>query len=182
MREVELKSVVDDVAERRARIESAGARLVYAGRLLDRRYDFPDRSMSSRDHVLRLRIYENAGGTRALLDWKGETKYEHGYKVREEISTPADDADALAKILEMLGYVVIIEVDRQIFQYELDETTIRFEEYPLMDPLVEVEGSGEGIESAISVLGLPRTGFTSERLTDFVLRFEARTGQRAILS
>ena len=78
MREVELKSVVDDVAERRARIESAGARLVYAGRLLDRRYDFPDRSMSSRDHVLRLRIYENAEGTRALLDWKGETKYEHG--------------------------------------------------------------------------------------------------------
>src|SRR5690242_1940587 len=113
MREIELKSVVDDVAERRARIESAGAKLVYAGRLLDRRYDFPDRSMSSRDHVLRLRIYENAGGTRALLDWKGETKYEHGYKVREEISTPADDADALAKILEMLGYIVIIEVDRQ---------------------------------------------------------------------
>jgi predicted adenylyl cyclase CyaB len=182
MREVELKSVVDDVAERRARLESAGAKLVYSGRLLDRRYDFPDRSMALRDHVLRLRIYENADGTRPVLDWKGETRYEHGYKVREEISTPAEDADALARILEMLGYVVTIEVDRQIFQYELGEATVRFEEYPLMDALVEIEGTAEAIESAISILGLPRTGFTSDRLTDFVLRFEARTGQRAILS
>src|SRR5438874_1728038 len=182
MREVELKSVVDDVAERRARIESAGAKLVYSGRLLDRRYDFPDRSMALRDHVLRLRIYENADGTRSVLDWKGETRYEQGYKVREEISTPAEDADALARILEMLGYIVTIEVDRQIFQYELAEAIVRFEEYPLMDALVEVEGTAEAIESAIAVLNMPRTGFTSERLTDFVLRFEARTGQRAILS
>lgn len=131
------------MAERRARIESAGAKLVYSGRLLDRRYDFPDRSMALRDHVLRLRIYENADGTQPVLDWKGETRYEHGYKVREEISTPAEDADALAQILEMLGYVVTIEVDRQIFQYELGEATVRFEEYPLMDPLVEVEGTAE---------------------------------------
>ena len=182
MREVELKSVVDDVPERRSRIESAGAKLVYSGRLLDRRYDFPDRSMTLRDHVLRLRIYENADVTRAVLDWKGETRYEHGYKIREEISTPAEDADALAKILEMLGFIVTAEVDRRIFQYELGDAVMRFEEYPLMDSLVEVEGSPEAIESAISVLGLPRTGFTSDRLTDFVLRFEARTGQRAILS
>jgi predicted adenylyl cyclase CyaB len=182
MREVELKSVVDDVAERRARIESAGAKLVYSGRLLDRRYDFPDRSMALRDHVLRLRLYENEDGARTALDWKGETRYEHGYKVREEISTATRDAEGLAKILEMLGFIVIAEVDRQIFQYELGEATVRFEEYPLMDPLVEVEGTADAIESAISSLGLPRTGFTSERLTDFVARFEARTGQRAILS
>src|SRR5438105_5996151 len=151
MREVELKSVVDNVAERRAHIEAAGAKLVYSGRLLDRRYDFPDRSMALRDHVLRLRIYENADGTRAVLDWKGETRYDHGYKVREEISTTAEDSDALAKILEMLGYVVTIEVDRQIFQYEHGDAVVRFEEYPLMDSLVEVEGTPEAIESAISV-------------------------------
>ena len=182
MREVELKSVVDDVAERRARIEAAGAKLVYSGRLLDRRYDFPDRSMALRDHVLRIRIYENADGIRAVLDWKGETRYDRGYKVREELSTPAEDADALARILEMLGFIVTAEVDRQIFQYELGGAMVRFEEYPLMDSLVEVEGSPEAIELAISAVDLPRTGFSSERLTDFVLRFEARTGQRAILS
>lgn len=182
MREVELKSVVDDVAVRRAQVEAAGGRLVYLGRLLDRRYDFPDRSLTIRDHVLRLRIYESGDARKAMLDWKGETRYEHGFKVREEISTPADDADALTQILEMLGFVVTMEVDRQIAQYELSSAIVRFEEYPEMDALVEVEGSHEAIESAISLTGLPRTGFTSERLTDFVARYEARTGRRAILS
>lgn len=182
MREVELKSVVDDVPARRALVEAAGGKLVYAGRLLDRRYDYPDRSLTIRDHVLRLRIYESGGVREAMLDWKGETRYEHGFKVREEVSTPADDADGLAQILEMLGFVVTIQVDREIAQYELGDAVVRFEEYPEMDPLVEVEGTPEAIEQAISLIGLPRTGFTSERLTDFVARFEARTGRRAILS
>lgn len=182
MREVELKSVVDDVPARRALVEAAGGRLVHVGRLLDRRYDFPDRSLTDRDHVLRLRIYESGDVRRAMLDWKGETRYEHGFKVREEVSTPAEDADALAQILELLGFVVTIQVDREIAQYELGDAIVRFEEYPEMDALVEIEGTPEAIESAVSVLGLPRTGFTSERLTDFVARYEARTGRRALLS
>ena len=32
------------------------------------------------------------------------------------------------------------------------------------------------------MLGLPREGFTSDRLPDFAGRFEARTGTRAALS
>jgi predicted adenylyl cyclase CyaB len=182
MREIELKSVVDDVHARRAIVEAAGGRLIYAGRLLDRRYDFPDRSMTARDHVLRLRLYDSGETRRAVLDWKGETRYEHGFKIREEVSTGVENADALAQILEALGFVVTAEVDRQIAQYEIGEAVVRFEEYPEMDPLVEVEGTPEAIESAISVIGLPRTGFTSERLTDFVTRYEARTGRRSILS
>ncbi len=182
MREVELKSVVDDVPARRARVEAAGGRLVYAGRLLDRRYDFPDRSMTLRDHVLRLRIYDSGDTRTAMLDWKGETRYERGFKVREEVSTPAEDADALSQILELLGFVVTIEVNRQIAQYELAGSVVRFEEYPEMDPLVEIEGTPEAIESAVAVIGLPRSGFTSERLTEFVARFEERTGRRALLS
>jgi predicted adenylyl cyclase CyaB len=106
MREVELKSVVDDVLSRRAQVETAGGKLVYAGRLLDRRYDYPDRSLTIRDHVLRVRVYESGAVQKAMLDWKGETRYEHGFKVREEVSTPVEDADALTKILEMLGFVV----------------------------------------------------------------------------
>ena len=59
---------------------------------------------------------------------------------------------------------------------------MRLERYPRMDDLVEVEGSVENIERAIDRTGLPRAGFTSERLPDFVRRFEERTGTRAALS
>ena len=51
-----------------------------------------------------------------------------------------------------------------------------------MDLLVEVEGLPEAIERAIESIGLPRAGFTSARLPEFVADYEARTGQRAALS
>ena len=182
MLEVELKSVVDDVRLRRSAVEAAGGKLVYEGRLLDLRYDVPDRSLMMRDHVLRLRVYESANSRKVLLDWKGETRYEDGYKVREELSTLVDDPEVLRQIVERLGYVVTTEIDRHIAQYELDGVTVRFEEYPEMDALVEVEGEPEAIERVISLIGMPRTGFTSERLLDFMIRYEARTGRRAVLS
>jgi predicted adenylyl cyclase CyaB len=177
--EVELKSVVDDVARRRTAIERAGASLVYAGRLEDRRWDTPDRALAARDHVLRVRTYRADGDVRAELDWKGPTRREEGYKLREEIDVSTTDPDALGEILARIGYEVSMAIDREIAQYELGDTIVRFEQYPRMDDLVEVEGTPEGIERAIAALGLPRDGFTTDRLPEFVQRYEARTGQRA---
>jgi adenylate cyclase class IV len=186
MREVELKGVfTDDAAATTARraLEGAGATLTFEGRLEDRRYDTPDRTLALRDYVLRLRVYRDGARRveRSSLDFKGPTGYADGYKVREEQSLSTDDPDALARILELLGYVVTREIDRQIAQFEHAGAIVRFERYPRMDTLVEVEGAPEAIERAILALGVPRANFTSERLPDFVMRFEVRTGQRAAL-
>lgn len=182
MREVELKAAVPDLAAARAAAERAGARLAYEGRLEDRRYDMPDRALSGRDFVVRLRVYRRDGTVAsAALDWKGPTSYSGGYKVREELSSGVTDPDALATILDKLGYVVTREIDREIAQYELHGATVRFERYPRMDVLVEVEGEPEAIERAIGSLGMPRDAFTSERLPAFVARYESRTGGRAAL-
>jgi predicted adenylyl cyclase CyaB len=182
MLEVELKSVVDDVDRCRAAVERAGATLVFAGRLEDRRWDTPDRAMLARDHVLRVRVYRGGGHSRAELDWKGPTRRDGTYKLREELGTSVSDPDALEQILAQLGYEVSIAIDRVIVQYDLGGTMIRFEHYPRMDDLVEVEGTPEQIEQAIGVLGLAREGFTTDRLPDFVRRYEARTGGRAAIS
>lgn len=182
MREVEVKSVVDDFEGRQARARAAGARLLFVGTLHDRRYDKPDRSMIARDHVLRLRVQRAGEQVEAWLDWKGPTMYEAGYKVREEISVPVADAPGIALLLERLDYVVTIEIEREIVTYELGNAVVRFERYPRMDDLVEVEGDPDAIERAIAALGMPRTGFTSERLPDFTRRFEERTNTRAALS
>src|SRR6476469_2396781 len=181
MLEVELKSVVDDIPRRRALVERAGGTLAWAGRLLDRRYDTPEHSLAHRDHVLRLRVYQNGPDSRAELDWKGPTGHSDGYKVREELGVHVTEASVLADLLARLGYVVTVEIDREIAQYELGGATVRFERYPRLDDLVEVEGTPEQIERAIVALGMPREGFTSERLPDFVRRYEARTGARAAL-
>jgi adenylate cyclase class IV len=182
--EVELKSVVDDLEARRRQVEAAGGVLRFAGRLEDRRYDTADRALRVRDHVLRLRVRRVAGDgfVRATVDWKGPTSRSDGYKVREELAVGVDDPPTLGWMLGRLGYEVTEAIDRDVWEYELDGATIRFERYPRMDPLVEVEGAPHAIERAVAATGLPREGFTAERLADFVRRFEARTGMRAALS
>ncbi len=182
MREVELKAVLDSWPDRGARLERAGATRVFFGRIEDRRYDTPTRTLAAGDIVLRLRIYRGSDGTRAELEYKGATEYEDGYKVREEIGSTVSDPEAVAHILSGLGYTVTRAIDREIEQWDVEGASVRFERYPRMDDLVEVEGAPEAIERAIAALGMARTAYTAERLTDFAMRYEARTGKRAALS
>jgi adenylate cyclase class IV len=181
MREVELKAVLDDWVARAACLTRAGSVLRFAGRLEDRRYDTPARDLARRDEVLRLRIYRDESGARAELGWKGPTGYEGGYKVRDELQCSADSPDVLATIMTRLGYEVTRAIDREIAQYDLDGTIVRFERYPRMDDLVEVEGTPEGIERAIVALGIDRGAFSTERLPQFVMRWQRRTGQEPAL-
>jgi len=182
MREVELKAIVDDLAGRRKKIELAGGTLSFEGKISDRRYDFTSGELSGRDEVLRTRTYQSRSSTRTYMDWKGPTEMHGGYKIREEITAPVEDLDSLEKILEKLGLALTSEIDREIAQYQFGGATIRFETYPRMDVLVEVEGEPEAIEVAIEALGLQRGTFTNERLRDFVSKFEHRTGVRAAIS
>lgn len=182
MREVELKSVVEDVPAARRSIEKAGGILTFEGALTDLRYGDAGGRLLASDLVLRLRVYDRDGEREGFLDWKGPTSYENGYKIREELSTSVGDPETLAHIIENLGLTVIRRIDRQIAQYRLGGAVIRFEHYPHMDDLVEVEGSPEEIERGIAAIGLPREGFNSDRLPDFMARFEARTGQKALVA
>jgi predicted adenylyl cyclase CyaB len=182
MREVELKAIVDDLAERRRKIEAAGAALAFEGKISDRRYDFASRELSGRDEVLRTRRYRSSTSTTAYLDWKGPIEMQGVYKVREEITVPVEDYDALEKVLDKIGLTLTWQIDREIAQYQLAGAVIRFETYPRMDVLVEVEGEPAAIEAAIETLGLPRGTFTNQRLADFVNAFEHRTGVRSAVS
>ena len=183
MLEIELKAVLSDLEDVRHVLERSGAELEFMGVLEDRRYDTPNRGLRGRDEVLRLRVYRPDSGTlHAHLDWKGPTSYDDGYKRREEISTSAGDAESLRAILERLGYVVTMAIDRQIWQYRVGGATVRLERYPRMDDLVEVEGDVGAIERAIETTGVPRAAFSADRLPDFVRRYQARTRSTAALS
>ena len=188
-REVELKAVVPDIGAARSKLEAAAATLVFEGRMQDRIYDTSARSLASADFVLRLRSYSGPRGAHAHLDWKGPTSHADGFKIREELTTGISDAAALSSMLERLDYVVVAAIDRDIAQYELADASspggvvvVRFERYPRMDVLVEVEGRPAGIEHAIALLGIPRAKFSGDRLSDFVRDFEVRTGQPAAVS
>ena len=182
MREIELKAVVDDWDTSCRRIEKAGGQVTFDGRMEDRRYDTRRHALANRDHVLRVRVYYGLNEEiTSSIDWKGATEYENGFKIREEISVAASPPQHVKALVKQLGYIVTSVIDRHIVQYQLGAAIVRFERYPCMDDLVEVEGPPDSIENAIKVLGIPRQAFTTERLLDFVQRFETRTGRRAAL-
>jgi len=181
MREVELKAVVPDEADARARLERAGAVRVFTGTLVDRRYDTANRALRARDGVLRLRVQRDGAGARALVEYKGPVSILDGYKIREETGSEVADADALDGILRAVGYEVTREVDREVAVFTVAGATVRLERYPRMDVLVEVEGDPACIEAAITILAIARNSFTSDALSSFVRRYEARTGARAAI-
>ena len=183
MREVEVKAIVDDFEARVAAVIESGGVLVFEGRLEDRRYDTADQSLTDRDEVLRTRTYRDSPEeARTSLEWKGPRTIEQGYRVREEQSLAVDSLETLELILGRIGFRVTKAIDRYIMHFDLHGAVVRFERYPRMDDLVEVEGHPVAIERAIALLGMRRSEFTGDSLATFTRRYEERTRTRAALS
>ena len=181
MTETELKAVVDDLALRRRLVEEGGGVLEKEGYLQDRRWDTEAEAYRTRDHVLRIRVFNGKPANEASIEWKGPTRAENGYKLREEIGTTIGDPSALSEMMERLGLQVTRTIDRDIVQFKLRGATVRFETYPRMDVLVEVEGTTAQIEAAVGVIGIPREAYTVDSLFEFMARYEKRTGKRPIV-
>ena len=182
-RELELKAVVTDPGDFRARLRAAGAVPRFMGRMTDLRYDRAG-ELATRDEVLRVRTFHHPDGDEAILAWKGPTtRSPDGYKLRQEIELPISRAAAdPGRLLAALGYQPVQAVERVVEVYRLGDATARLETYPHMDVLLEVEGEPAAIEQAIASSGIPRSEFTAESLADFVRRFEERSGQAAVLA
>ena len=180
--ELEVKAMVPDADALRRRLDERGAVRGFRGVLEDRRFDRGG-ELARRDEVLRVRTYRRAGGSfEARMSWKGPTtRTSDGYKLREELECAATGDDP-ALILHALGYSVVQAIDRYAEYFTLHDAVIRLETYPLMNQLVEIEGSAPAIEQAIAATGIPRAEFTAETLAAFVVRFEARERRAAALS
>lgn len=181
MHEVELKSVVDDLLLRRLKVERAGGWLYFEGTMEDWYFTHvaePDGS----EQRLRIRAYRKPGRNWSELTWKGPAHQVDGYKIREELTTRVDDEGTLREILEQTGFSESESIWREVAWYVLGDTTLRFERFPQMDLLVEVEGSPMGIERAIRATGIAREHFSADSRQEFIRRFEERTGTKAVLA
>jgi len=184
--ELELKAVIPDPDALRARLLAAGAAVRFRGRMSDRRYDRPGGELTLRDQVLRVRTCHHTDGhTTALMGWKGPVERSpEGYKRRAEIELPvgARDGGGPHALFSALGYEVVNAIDRDVEVYDLTGATVRIERYPRMDALLEIEGRPDAIERAVETTGIPRAEFTADSLTEFVRRYELRSGQQAVLA
>ncbi len=166
--EIEVKLSVDDLERVAQRLQTVGAVLVHP-RVFERnvRYDDAQNTLTPRGIVLRLR--EDG---RVWLTYKGPGEVSDDIISRFEAEVEVSDFEAMAMILEKLGYHRQMVYEKYRTTYALDDTEVVLDEMPYGD-FVEIEGDQVSIRRAIERLGLEgatRHGASYARLFDYVRR------------
>ena len=113
------------------------------------RFDTPDQNLAWTARLLRLRM-----DTRARLTYKGPGRVEGGARLREELEFTVSDFETAQKLLEALGYQVMLMYEKYRTTYKLEDMEIVLDEMPY-GYFVEIEGhDGEKIQAAAEGLGL----------------------------
>lgn len=170
--EVEAKFLIQDRVGLLKRLKAAGAELiqprVYEVNL---RFDLPDRSLSSRHQVLRLRKDQAAH-----LTFKGPALPNHPVSSREEIEITVSDFKTTWELLGNLGYIVIVEYQKYRTTYRYHDLLVTVDEMPYGN-FSEIEGQGpEEIRQAAISLGLKWEARTIDSYLAIFNRLKSNTG------
>lgn len=113
------------------------------------RYDLPDGSLVAQKQVLRLRK-----DTQARLTFKGPGVMEEDVLLRKEIEVEVSDFDTTNRLLEALGYQVVMMYEKYRANYLMDSLVLSVDEMPF-GLFVELEGENPAqVRRAADVLGL----------------------------
>jgi adenylate cyclase class 2 len=161
MYEVELK-VRASHGPVRARLDALGAERVGAVSQTDTYYDAPHRDFAETDEALRIRREERPDGATTRLTYKGPL-IEAASKTRRAAETAVDDAEALAAVLDGLGFSPAAVVEKERDRYALDGYTVTLDTVDGLGEFVEIDR-----EAPESELEAVREGAV-ERLRDLGL-------------
>lgn len=149
--EHEIKLYVRDLAAVERRLIAAGAALT-APRVLEvnSRYENADSTLTASSKVLRLRR-----DARIRLTYKDEhgIPLPGGGRTRFEAEVEVSDFDAMAAILDKLGFRPYMTYEKYRTTYALDGTEIVLDEMPY-GTFVEIEGEPDAISAAVARLEL----------------------------
>ena len=113
------------------------------------RFDFPNRSLSGKGQVLRLRQDE-----RARMTFKGPSDPAQEISSRPEIEFEVSSFDNARALLDALGYVVSVMYEKYRTSYELHGCEITLDELPY-GTFTEIEGpDAAAIRGVANLLGL----------------------------
>ena len=151
MIEIEVKLAIGPLEPEARRLGQLGALLVHPRSLEDNvLLDLGEGRLRARGAMLRVRKY----GGQATLTYKepGPEAEPAGYKVRREMETAIDDADALIGILSAAGFRRVWRYEKYRTVYQLEGVQALLDETPIGN-FLELEGSRESIDSLSHRLG-----------------------------
>jgi adenylate cyclase class 2 len=148
-RENEIKLAFPSPAIAIQRLLQAGARQTGTREFEDNvLYDLPDRSLTARGRMLRLRRV----GELAVLTFKAPVDGDHRHTVRTEHETELMDPEAMRRILSGLGFEPIYRYQKFRSTFHLEGVEAVVDETPL-GTFVELEGSPGDVDRAASAVG-----------------------------
>ncbi len=151
MKEVEVKIRNIDKQKIIKKIEELGAKKIFTGRVVDYRFDTPDRDLSRQGKALRIR----QKGRYIYLNLKGKKKSIDNITGRDEIGVKLSNFRTMHRILNELGYIKIFELNKYRTEYRLNDIVFDLDEYLGLDPILEIESdSYEKVEKYIKKLGI----------------------------
>jgi predicted adenylyl cyclase CyaB len=151
MKEIEVKVRNIDKDKIINKIEELGAKKIFSGKVVDYRFDTPDRDLSRQGKALRIR----QKGKYIYLNLKGKKKSIENITGRDEIGVKISNFRIMHRILNELGYIKIFELNKYRIEYRLDDITFDIDEYLGLDPILEIESdSYEKVQEYIEKLGI----------------------------
>ena len=156
--ETEIKLKVASTEAAREALARIGAARTRARHIEDNLlFDFEERVLRGRGHVLRLR--ETPAG--AVLTFKGPYRVEDGCKSREEIEAGSPDGSALRAILHRLDFVPVFRYQKYREAYAWKGQEIVLDETPI-GIFLEIEGDAAGIHAAAAALGFSAKDYLTD--------------------
>jgi predicted adenylyl cyclase CyaB len=131
------------------KIENLGAKKNFTGRIIDYRFDTPDRKLSKQGKALRVR----QKGRHIYLNLKAKKKSQENITKREELGVKVNNSKVMQRILNELGFIKIFELNKYRTEYKLGDMKFDIDEYVGMNPMLEIESdSYENVEKYMKKL------------------------------
>ena len=175
-REVEIKFRIDDIDVLTAGLQAAGFRLITPRtHEMNILYDQPGGKLRRRGALLRLRQY----GARWTVTYKDRSGPQSGrHKSRREIETQVENGDALAQILEAIGFTPSFRYEKYRSEWGDSAGHVVIDETPIGN-FGEIEGQPQWIDATARKLNISVKSYIKESYAELFAAWKRRTRSKA---
>ncbi|NLI74536.1 MAG: class IV adenylate cyclase [Euryarchaeota archaeon] len=147
MLEIEIKSPIADPDEIRNKLVILGATHIKNVHQRDSYFSHPCRDFGITDEALRIRQQEG----NETLYYKGP-KIDLETKAREEIALPLTNGEVMRTILQRIGFIEVISIEKDRYIYQLNNVEVALDYIEDLGNFVELEIRDEDIEKGKNMI------------------------------
>ena len=175
-REVEIKFRIDEIQTLTAGLQAAGFRLITPRtHEMNTLYDQPGAKLRRRGALLRLREY----GARWTLTYKDKSGPQSGrHKSRREIEAQVDNGEAMAQVLEALGFRPSFRYEKYRTEWSDSNGHVVIDETPIGD-FGEIEGPPKWIDATARHLNISVKSYLKDSYAELFAAWRRKTKSKA---